>query len=80
MTMRISVKVKTGAREEKIEVIDSKTFLVRVKAEPIDNKANEALIKLLARHFGVAPSTVEIVRGCLSRRKIVDIQNGRDFT
>lgn len=71
--MKIFVKVKTNAKEERVEQVGGKNYLVSVKAEPIDDRANEALAKLLARYFGVAPSTVKIVRGSSSRHKIIDI-------
>lgn len=38
-----------------------------------DGKANRAMIRLLARHFGVAPSALTIVRGFKSRNKMVEI-------
>lgn len=46
---------------------------VRVSAVPEDGKANAALIRLLAKTFGVANSTVRIVSGAQSRIKIVEI-------
>lgn len=42
-----------------------------VNAVPEDNKANVALIKLLAKRIGVAASHIEIVAGFQSRRKKV---------
>ena len=78
--MRVFVKVKTNANEERVEQVDGKNYLASVKAEPVDNRANEALVKLLARYFGVPPSAVKILRGVSSRHKIIDILNGRDFT
>lgn len=71
--MKISIKVKTGDKLERVEQVGDKNYLASVKAEPIDNMANEALVKLLALHFGLAPSAVKIVRGHSSRHKIIDI-------
>lgn len=50
-----------------------KVLRVYVTAPPDKNKANEALIRLLAAHFDVAPSKVEILRGHASRDKQVRI-------
>lgn len=47
---------------------------VYVTAPPDKNKANEALIRLLAKHFDVAPSHVVIIRGHTSRHKVIEIQ------
>lgn len=47
---------------------------VYVTAPPDKNKANEAMIRLLAKHFDVAPSRVVIIRGHTSRHKVIEIQ------
>ena len=47
---------------------------VRVKAPPVDGKANEALRKLIAKRAGVPKSQVTIVRGERSRRKLIAIE------
>ena len=43
---------------------------VRVTAPPLDGRANEAVCRLLAAALGVAPSTVELVRGAAARDKL----------
>ena len=71
--MKISVTVKLKSKQEKIEKIDN-IYMVYVKAPPIENKANEAIVKLLAKHFNVSKSQVNIIRGLTSRHKIVEIK------
>ena len=44
---------------------------VKVTAPPTDAKANDALIKFLAKQLGVAPSKLSIIRGHKSRNKAV---------
>jgi hypothetical protein len=39
----------------------------------VDGAANEALVRLLARQLGVAPSTVSIAAGAHSRLKQVEV-------
>ena len=46
---------------------------VAITAPPVDGKANAAVIKLLAKAFGVSRSSIEIVGGPGSRRKRVAI-------
>ena len=46
---------------------------VRVSAPPVDDRANTALIKLIAARFEVAPSKVSITAGHHSRHKTVKI-------
>ena len=46
---------------------------VKVTAPPIEGKANEALIRFLAREFDVSPSGIEILKGHRSREKTLRI-------
>jgi len=73
--MKIIIKAKPGAREDKIEKIDQHNYVVHVKALPIEGRANAAIIKLLAEYFDVSPSLVEIVSGFMARVKVVEINN-----
>jgi hypothetical protein len=73
--MKIKVKVVTrSANEEVVEQADG--YTVRVKAAPQDGKANEAVIRLLARHFNVTRSAVRIARGLTCRNKTIEILAG----
>ena len=46
---------------------------VRLKAAPVDGAANEELIRILAKTFGVARAGIQIISGHASRRKIVSV-------
>jgi uncharacterized protein len=49
-------------------------YAARVTAPPVDDRANEALRRLVADRAGVAPSRVSIVRGARSRDKVVRVE------
>lgn len=49
-------------------------LMMYVTAPPDDNKANEALLRLLARHLGVAVSRLTIIQGQKNRNKLVRIE------
>ena len=72
--MRTTVKVITNAKKESVEEKDG-VYVVRVKAVPEKGKANEAVVKLLAKHFKVAKNKIKIVRGLTGRNKVVEIEN-----
>lgn len=74
--MKILVKAKTNAKIEKVEKVDKPTIVykVSVKESPIDGKANEAVIKALAKYFDVAKSSVELVSGQTSKQKVFMIK------
>lgn len=46
---------------------------VAVTAAPENNKANEAIIALIAEHLNVAKGKVRVISGMTSRRKIIEI-------
>lgn len=71
--MKISVKVKLNAKEERVERLDAENLAVWVKAKPVEGKANEALREILAEYFGVARSKVMLLRGHTSRNKIFEV-------
>lgn len=70
--MKISIKVKTRAKSAKIEK-NGEEYVIYVKEEPIENKANMAIIKLLAKYFGIPKSHISIYTGLKSKRKIIEI-------
>jgi uncharacterized protein len=73
MARRILVTVKPNSRSDTITQISESEYRAAVREPARDGKANLALIDLLARHFGVAKSTITILRGHSSRRKIVEL-------
>ena len=71
--MRISVKVKPNSRIEEVTQ-DNEVYLVKVKDPPKEGKANRSVIRLLAKHFKVPPSSVRIVGGATSRNKTIELE------
>jgi uncharacterized protein YggU (UPF0235/DUF167 family) len=72
--MKFSVTVKPKSRYEGIEKTPD-GYLARVKEQPVENRANSALIRLISEHFGVPKSRIEILTGKRSKHKIVEIKN-----
>jgi len=72
--MKISVKVKPIAKQEKIERINESHFLIWVKERPQEGKANKAVVKVLSEYFGVPQSQVVLLKGQSSKGKIFEIK------
>lgn len=72
--MKIFVKAKPNAREEKVEKIDENNYIVSVKEPPIKGKANDAIRNALAVYFKTGSSLIKIVSGFSSRNKVIEIQ------
>lgn len=70
--MKIRVKVMPNSKTEEV-IKERDGFLVRVKEPAKEGKANKAVVKLMADHFGVSQRQVAISRGFGSRNKIIDI-------
>jgi len=70
--MRIQVRVKPNSRTEEVSQ-EGDSFMVKVKEPPKEGTANQAVIKLLAEHFGVAKSRVRILSGFRSKNKVIEV-------
>jgi UPF0235 protein mflv_3569 len=72
--MKISVHLKPNSRHrEEVVVGGDGSLTVYTKAPAIEGRANLAAVKLLAKHFGVAPSKLKLVRGAASKYKVFEI-------
>lgn len=69
---RLAVRVTPGARVEALEIAEGR-LIAKVRAKPEDGKANTAVIALVARSLGVAPSRLGLLRGATSREKLLRI-------
>jgi len=72
-TRTIAIRVKPNSRRNEVEKLEDGTYLVRVTSPPVEGKANEKVIEVLAEYFGKPKRAVNIVRGNSSRHKIVEI-------
>ena len=85
--MKIFVKAKPGAREEKVdppprrlwqakkndESYEREWFTVWVKEPPAQGRANAAIAKALAGYFKVSNSQVRLVSGFTSKQKVFEV-------
>jgi len=70
----IQVKVKPNARTSALEETPEGPWLAQLKSPPVDGKANEELISLIARHLGCHKSAVSIKSGASGRLKLVRVE------
>ena len=89
-TVNLTVHVKPGSRKGPLVTVDEPgqepadeaphaptdaALTVFLQQRAVEGAANDALVKLLAKHFGVSKSAVTIVRGHSSRIKHVRIDH-----
>ena len=71
---RISVRLTPRGGRDAIDGWDGDVLRARVSVPATEGRANEALLRLLARALRVAPSSVQMISGRQSRVKIFEIE------
>lgn len=83
--MKIKVVARPNAKKDELIppgltlLIDAEfTYVAYVKEPPVNNRANEAIIRLLADYFNVSRSQVTLISGAHSKKKVFEIvaENG----
>jgi uncharacterized protein (TIGR00251 family) len=71
---RIAVKVHPRAKRSAITGRFGEAWKVDVAAPPVDGKANDECVRLVAETAGVARSRVRIVSGASARVKVLEVE------
>jgi uncharacterized protein len=69
-----SVRVTPRASQDKITGWEGDVLRVRVAAPPAEGRANEAVLRLLAKSLHLPTSRVRLVRGHTQRNKVVAVE------
>ena len=83
--MKVFVKAKPGAKEEKVEKQEVQQNLwqnkegdlhlkVSVKEPPIEGRAKQAIIKALAKYFNTSPARITLISGASSKNKVFEVE------
>jgi uncharacterized protein (TIGR00251 family) len=74
------LRIRVQPRAKRDEVVGERdgAIVIRLKAPPVDGKANAALVGFIAKAAGVPRSRVEIVRGATAREKVVRVQGAAE--
>ena len=67
------MRVIPKARQNDVSLDADGTIRIHTTAVPSDGAANDAVIKMLAKHFDVPKSSIRIIRGATSRNKVIEI-------
>lgn len=71
--MRITIRVKAGAKREYIREEPGGSFTVSVSAPAVEGAANRAVLKSVAEHLKISVSRLMIVSGAQAKNKIIQI-------
>jgi uncharacterized protein (TIGR00251 family) len=69
----LQIKVKPRSRQSSLVLQPDGAWEARLTSPPVDGKANEELVGLVARHFRCNKAAVAIKTGASSRFKLVTI-------
>lgn len=70
----MQIKVKVRARSSSLEQAPDRSWLAKLKSTPVDGKANNELIALVAKRFNCPKAAVTIKSGASSRTKLVTVK------
>ena len=73
--MKIRIQVKPNSKHKSLlEEQPDGTYVVYVKEPAVEGRANIAAIALIAKHFNVPKSSVQLKSGASSRYKVIEIE------
>lgn len=71
----ILISFKISPNASKNEIIKTEDGIkIKITAQPIDGKANKALVEFLSKHLKIPKTSIEIVKGHTSKEKILLIK------
>lgn len=70
--LRVKVVPRASRTEFRGRMADG-TVKIALKAPPVDGKANDELLRFLASEFGVPRSSIRLLSGNTSRKKLLSI-------
>lgn len=71
--VEISIKATPNAKKTEIGAVENGALKLRLAAQPIEGKANEALVAFFCKTFKMAKRDIEIVGGELGRNKRIRV-------
>jgi uncharacterized protein len=71
--IRISVQITPNAKKSEVIGVLDDALKIRLQAQPIEGKANEALVRFMADMLSVPKSAVAITHGHTNKRKVIEV-------
>ena len=71
----LKLKIRISPNASKNEIIKSEDGVkIKITAQPIEGKANKAVVEFLSKEFKIPKSSIEIVKGTTSKEKTILIR------
>jgi uncharacterized protein (TIGR00251 family) len=69
----ISVRVQPGASKDVVTGIKEDFLNIKLCSPPVDGRANDSLISFVAKRLDVSRSSIQIIHGIKSRKKLLEV-------
>ncbi len=69
----LTLHIQPGAKKTEVVGLHGDALKIRLAAPPVDGKANAALLAFIADRLQLTRSTVSLIGGQTSRRKVVGL-------
>lgn len=71
--VRLAVQIQANAKKTEVIGVLDDALKIKLHAQPIEGKANEALIRFLSDALGVPRSAIALTHGQTNKRKLLEI-------
>lgn len=69
----ISVRVQPGASKNAVTGIKEDSLNIKLCSPPVDGRANDSLIRFVAKRLDVSRSSIQIIQGIKNRKKLLEV-------
>lgn len=69
----LKIRVKPNSKHASVTEEPDGSLTVRLQSPPIDGKANQELIAILAKRLGISKSQIVIKSGLSSKTKLIEL-------
>lgn len=71
--MKLKVFIQPNAKNNQIIGYHGDAIKIKIKAPPIDNEANETLVKFLSELLNIPQKNISLLRGQTGKNKLIEI-------
>lgn len=75
--VRLAVQITPNAKKTEVIGVLDDALKLKLQAQPIEGKANEALVRYLAETLSVQRSAVTITHGQTNKRKLIEVRSAQ---
>lgn len=77
--MLLHITVKPNSKTDQVIHEEDGSIRIKIKAPPVDGKANKYLLRFLADYFDIPRSYVELIKGETNSHKTIAINAAEEY-